>query len=544
MKGEICMNKKNRVLCIILCSIFVICQLVGIIPGTIMDAEAYSPAKQLPTLTGDKKVDIIAVAKSQVGYTEDETGTVYGAWYKNKYNSSYDYTTAPWCSMFIAWCAEKAGISSNIIPSTALAKQSASTFKNLGCWNDPKGYTPKVGDMIYFIYGDSDEINHMGLVIEVQNGQVTVCEGNKTSLNGGVGISTYKIGNTGIVGYATPKYNSSSSASTSPAPTNTVKPTATVPPTKTAKPTATVAPTSTVKPTATVAPTSTVKPTESVLVVSEPTRTLKLGAKGDDVKWLQYTLNKLGNYNIKVDGAMGNNTVAIVKKVQANLKLTVDGIVGKATVSAIKNKLGIPTKYILVDKKTNSVILLGKTVGLKATQYKYNQIKLTWNKVAGATGYVVYKYDAKLKKYVKHKVVTKNSYIDVNLTPNTTYYYKVAAYKKIDNKYCYGMFSSATKCVARPATVVAKVKAERSRSVRLYWTRQSDVSGYEIYRSTAKNGKYTLRKTITDNSRTYFINTGLKLNTNYYYRVRSYKIVKGVKVYGGLSRICSIKVVK
>ena len=567
------MNKK-RLICILLCSLLVICQFVGIFPGTVTDAEAYSLEKPIPTLTGDKKADIIAIAKSQVGYTEDETGTVYGDWYKKINNSSYDFTTAPWCAMFISWCANKAGISSDIIPCTALAKQSASTFKAKGCWKEPKSYVPQVGDMIYFTYGDSEEINHMGLVTAIDNGYVAVCEGNKTSLNGGVGISNYRMNNTGIVGYASPNYNGMSSSSTSPsptvtptstakptatvAPTSTIKPTATVAPTSTAKPTATVAPTSTAKPTATVAPTSTVKPTatvapigtakptteNTVLVVSEPNRVLRLGAKGEDVKWLQYILNKLGKYNIKIDGVMGSNTVNIVKKVQANLKLTVDGVVGNATINAMKNKLGIPTRYILVDKKTNSAILLRKTTGVTAKQYKYNQIKLTWGKVAGATGYLIYKYDTNKKKYVKYKMVNNNSYIDCNLTPNVAYYYKIVSYKKIEGKYCFGMYSDAVKCVARPAKVVANVKAKGNRSIIVSWVKQNDVSGYEVYRSLSKNGKYTLRKTITDKNRTYFINTGLQLKSTYYYRVRSYKVVKGVKVYGGLSNICTIKVLR
>ena len=76
--------------------------------------------------------DIIAVAKSQVGYTEDETGTIYGAWFKKQTSSSYDFTTAPWCAMFISWCADKAGIGSDIIPITSLSKYSASVFKNNG----------------------------------------------------------------------------------------------------------------------------------------------------------------------------------------------------------------------------------------------------------------------------------------------------------------------------------------------------------------------------------------------------------------------------
>ena len=540
------MNKR-KLFTVVLLFALILTGVFEFIPSNVDGVKAYSPEKTLPPLTGDMKTDIIAVAKSQVGYTEDETGTIYGAWYKKQTNSSYDFTTAPWCAMFISWCADKAGIGSDIIPTTSLSKYSASVFKNNGLWKDSKGYIPQIGDLIYFVYGDSDEINHMGLVIEVSDKKVTVCEGNKTSLNGGVGISSYVLDNPGIKGYATPKYKNNSNSSA--APSASVKPSATVTPSASVKPSATVKPSASVKPSATVKPTASVKPSDdandsSVLVYAEPTRVLRAGYKGNDVVWLQYCLNKIGNYKLKIDGVMGVNTISAVKKVQANLKLTVDGVVGSATVKAIKTKLGLPTKYILVNKSTDSVILLGKTLELKATQYKYNQIKLTWKKVSKATGYVVYRYNPITKKYVKYKVVNSNSFIDTKLTPNTTYAYRVAAYKKIDDAYCYGMYSSAVKCVARPVQVVAKVKAEGNRSIRLYWNRQSDVTGYEVYRSNSSNGKYSLRKNITTNTRTYFINTGLDINGKYYYRVRSYKTINGKKVYGAFSNVCYIKVVK
>ena len=558
------MNKR-KLFIVVLSFVLILTGLFEFIPGNVDDVKAYSSEKTLPPLTGDMKMDIIAIAKSQVGYTEDETGTVYGAWYTKQTNSSYDFTTAPWCAMFISWCANKAGIGSDIIPTTSLSKYSASVFKNNGLWKNPTGYTPQAGDLIYFVYGDSDEINHMGLVIEVNDKKVTVCEGNKTSLNGGVGISTYLLDNPSIKGYASPQYKNSTNSSASPSasvkpsatvtPSPSVKPSATVKPSASVKPSATVKPSVSVKPSATVTPSPTVKPSatakpsegateSSVLVYAEPTRVLKVGYKGNDVIWLQYCLNKLGNYKLKIDGVMGANTINAVKKVQANLKLTVDGVVGSATVKAIKVKLGLPTKYVVVNKSTNSVVLLGKTLELKAIQYKYNQIKLTWKKVSKATGYVVYRYNPITKKYDKYKVVTSNVFVDNKLTPNTTYAYKVAAYQKIDKAYCYGMYSSAVKCVSRPVQVVAKVKVEGSRSIRLYWTRQSDVTGYEVYRSTSASGKYSLRKDITVNTRTYFINTGLNINGKYYYKVRSYKKINGKKVYGAFSKVCYIKVVK
>lgn len=65
----------------------------------------------------------------------------------------------------------------------------------------------------------------------------------------------------------------------------------------------------------------------------KPTVTLRKGSKGDQVKWLQFELNKNG-YKLVVDGDYGNNTVNVVKSWQKSKGITSDGIAGKVTISA------------------------------------------------------------------------------------------------------------------------------------------------------------------------------------------------------------------
>lgn len=60
-------------------------------------------------------------------------------------------------------------------------------------------------------------------------------------------------------------------------------------------------------------------------------------------------------------------------------------------------------------------------------------IKLSWNKVSGANGYIVYRYDTKKKKYVTLKSsITAKSYTIKGLKPNTKYKFLVKAYKKVN----------------------------------------------------------------------------------------------------------------
>lgn len=66
-----------------------------------------------------------------------------------------------------------------------------------------------------------------------------------------------------------------------------------------------------------------------------PTRTLKYGCSGNDVRWLQQRLGKHG-CAVSIDGSFGFATKSAVQMFQKKKGLVVDGIVGKATVAALQ----------------------------------------------------------------------------------------------------------------------------------------------------------------------------------------------------------------
>ncbi len=77
-------------------------------------------------------------------------------------------------------------------------------------------------------------------------------------------------------------------------------------------------------------------------VTQVPTRTLKLGDRGNDVISVQNRLKALGYYSMEVDGQYGKGTVAAVKYFQARNALTVDGKVGKNTAAVLYSASAIP----------------------------------------------------------------------------------------------------------------------------------------------------------------------------------------------------------
>lgn len=64
-----------------------------------------------------------------------------------------------------------------------------------------------------------------------------------------------------------------------------------------------------------------------------PTRILKQGTRGDDVKWLQWELNSRGYSIGNIDGVYGSKTEAAVRQFQ--MDMFVDGTVGELTLKKL-----------------------------------------------------------------------------------------------------------------------------------------------------------------------------------------------------------------
>ncbi len=82
------------------------------------------------------------------------------------------------------------------------------------------------------------------------------------------------------------------------------------------------------------------------------------------------------------------------------------------------------------------------------------------------------------------------------------------------------------------------------RKVKLSWKAAKNVDGYEIHRSTTKNGTYQKIKTITNPKTIKYTNKNLTKGQTYYYKIRSYQTVNTKKVYSKFSTVVEIKVKK
>ena len=69
----------------------------------------------------------------------------------------------------------------------------------------------------------------------------------------------------------------------------------------------------------------------------EPTKNVRLNTRGNDARWLQYELNRVGGYKLIVDGIAGELTITCLKNFQKTHGLVDDGICGSLTRQKLKS---------------------------------------------------------------------------------------------------------------------------------------------------------------------------------------------------------------
>ena len=203
-------------------------------------------------------------------------------------------------------------------------------------------------------------------------------------------------------------------------------------------------------------------------------------------------------------------------------------------------KTGFSYIYAKADGRTKACrmfVRFASPASPKASVVNSSTLKVTWKKVSGANKYYVFRSTKKASGYKKVATVTTNAYTSKGLKANTAYYYKITAQNANSNYGSrYSSVCAATTKLAKPAKV--SKSSVINTSAKISWSKVSGAKGYQLYRSTSKNGTYSKVKTTSSTS---FTNKKLTPNKTYYYKVRAYKIVNGKTFYGDYSSILAMK---
>ena len=178
-----------------------------------------------------------------------------------------------------------------------------------------------------------------------------------------------------------------------------------------------------------------------------------------------------------------------------------------------------PTPAVSPDKKP-SVPKLSKITT------SYNSITVKWNTVSGADGYQVYrKVNSGKWKVVKN--TTGTSYKDKNVKAGYKYSYTVKAHKKVNGKKVYSGYNK--KGLSGKLNTVVSLSA-KNKTVSISWKKTTGATGYYIYRSESKNGKFSKIKTITSGKTLKYTDKKVKTGNTYYYKVIPFAKITGKKV--------------
>lgn len=257
-------------------------------------------------------------------------------------------------------------------------------------------------------------------------------------------------------------------------------------------------------------------------------------------------LKGLGNYagirdvhfNIKAK-AINNITIGEISKqiytgsaIKPALKMTYGAITlkeGVDYVATYMNNVNCGTAKISIVGKGNYSGAITKEFAVVARGI--DSVSVTVPKTAVYTG-----------KKIEVKPVVK--YINRNLVYGKDYTLSYSKNKSIGNavvtvtgKNNFAGSKSFTFSIIPKKVTGINTRKVTEKTVTIKWNKMSGISGYQIYRSSSYDGTYKKVKTITTAKTAEYQNSKLEPQSEYYYKIRAYKIVNGKKYYSSFSSI-------
>lgn len=271
--------------------------------------------------------------------------------------------------------------------------------------------------------------------------------------------------------------------------------------------------------------------------ISDMTATLKINSKNIS----SVSISSIGNQiytgkDLKPSVTVKDGTITLKDGTDYTVSCTNNKNTGKATVTITGKGNYTGTKTTIFN------IIPSQVKSFKTKSQKEKEITLQWTKNGGnVTGYKLYQYNSKTKKWYYVGKTSNTNYTIKKLTAGTNHKFKIRAYTTIDNKQYFGDYSSVLKTATKPSATKLKTLTTKNKKITVKWSKVSGTNGYEIYMSTNKNKGYSKIKNITKSSILSYTTGKLKKNKTYYFKIRAYKTVDGKKIYSSYSNIKQIK---
>ncbi len=170
-------------------------------------------------------------------------------------------------------------------------------------------------------------------------------------------------------------------------------------------------------------------------------------------------------------------------------------------------------------------------------------IKISWDAVEGAAGYVIYrrawnKQSSGWTKFERWNNTTGTTWTDKKVYAGTRYQYGIKAYPKDPmDKYNLGLVGPL-KTTVRITTRTLNSVTGGSKQITAKWGASANFTGYQVQIATDSGFTKNLQTVKIANPKTVQTTIkNLKAKTTYYVRVRSYQVFEGTTYYGGWSNV-------
>ena len=163
---------------------------------------------------------------------------------------------------------------------------------------------------------------------------------------------------------------------------------------------------------------------------------------------------------------------------------------------------------------------------VQTSLYGYDDVKLSWKKVSGASGYRVSYRKSTDSSYRTLCHTAGTSVKKADLADGVKYVFRVESYMTLNGDKYYSPAKTSSIYTLKKSSGVKLSKASKTK-VKVRWSGMKGASGYQTARSKYKSKKYSIVKTTGSTS----ISLKTARKKTYYYKVRAYSTQAGKKIY-------------
>ena len=159
-------------------------------------------------------------------------------------------------------------------------------------------------------------------------------------------------------------------------------------------------------------------------------------------------------------------------------------------------------------------ILPSVPTGVEAEGISTTQIRISWNRVDGASSYRVYSATSETGIYVSTHPTTSDTSLTMSFTTSVARFYKVSAISCYESEKSEAVFATTLPVAPRNVSATALSMS----NIEISWDKDEAAVNYKIYRSENRDGTFEF---IANTVETKFTDENLIIATTYHYKVSS-----------------------